>query len=299
MTIARWLVLIAGIAAMSLLVYIYLPFNYVGIGIFVLGIIGIAIAKVLHLETLYFKAVGLGTAIAFPTLAIKYSLNKATELKEKEHKPNLVMIIKTYFITSAISFLGAILVTGIFHHVKYSLYLDQFRGVSILYMMPLFLTLILVMWQMNEPLISWLKESFKNYYLLIIGALGIGLVYYLMRSGNEATVSSIELKLRALLQTGLDVRPRTKEILFGHPILLLAIYLAARYKRAAYLLIGAAMGQLSIVSTFTHFHTPLMIGLVRTALGLAIGLILGLILIGIWRLLSDWVMKLIRKVGLL
>lgn len=299
MTVAKWLALIAGIASLSLLAYMFIPSNSIGLGVFVLGIIGIGITKILPLESLYFKAIGLGTAIAFPTLAIKYSLNKIISLQQSKSKAGLSAIIQVYLISSFISLVGAMIVTGIFHHVKYSLYLDQFRGVSILYLMPLLLSLILVMWQMNAPLISWLKADFKNYYLLILGFLGIGLVYYLMRSGNEATVSSIELKLRALLQSGLDIRPRTKEIFFGHPIFALAIYLATRYKQAVYLLIAAAMGQLSIVSTFTHLHTPLMVGFIRTGLGLAIGLVFGLALIVAWKLMSPWLWKLIRKVGLM
>ena len=238
MSIVRWLSLLGGIAVISLLVAAFIPsLNWI---VFIGGLLGIVIAKVLNLEGLYFKFIGLGTAIATPVVALKYSLSQINLLGKKV---SWLHILKVYFVTSIFSFLGAMLVTGMYSHVKYSLYLDQFRGVSALYAVPLLLTLILVMWSYNEPLIKWLKGNFKNYYLLLLGILGIMGLYYLARSGNEATVSTLEIKLRALLQSNLDIRPRTKEFLIGYPLFVLGIYLAYTYKRAAYLLVGAAMAQ--------------------------------------------------------
>lgn len=294
MEIARWLTLIGGIAVISLLVARFIP-SLQGITL-LLGFVGILIAKLLNLESLYFKFIGLGTAVAIPVVAIDYSLR---ELKGSLNKKvSIIHLLKVYFVTALISFTLSALVVGMFNHVKYSLYIDQFRGVSVLYLAPLFLTLFLIMWSFKEPFTKWLKANFKNYYVIILGILGIIVLYYLSRSGNEATISQLEVKFRKLLQTNLDIRPRTKEFLFAYPLFVLAIYLSYYYKRAVYLLVAASMGQLSIVSTFTHLHTPYTVSVIRTGIGLVLGLIIGLILIVVWRILEPWLIKLLRRFSL-
>ena len=102
-----------------------------------------------------------------------------------------------------------------------------------------------------------------------------------MRTGNEsAAVSAWELALRARLDDLLAVRPRTKEFLIGHPLMLLLLFLGYRDKYLPILAIGI-IGQVSLVNTFAHIHTPLVISLVRTFNGLWLGIILGLLLIGL------------------
>jgi len=291
MELARWLTLIGGIAVISLLVARFIP-KLQGLTL-ILGLVGILIAKLLSLESLYFKFIGLGTAVAIPVVAIEYSLRELRGFLGK--KASIIQILKVYFTTALISFSLSWLVVGMFNHVKYSLYLDQFRGVSVLYLTPLLLTLVLIMWSFKEPFVKWLRSSFKNYYVIIFGILGIIVLYYLSRSGNEATISTLEIQFRKLLQTNLDIRPRTKEFLFAYPLFVLAIYLSYYYKRAVYLLVAASMGQLSIVSTFTHLHTPFTVSVIRTGIGLVLGLIIGLILIVGWRILEPWLIKLLRR----
>ena len=48
-------------------------------------------------------------------------------------------------------------------------------------------------------------------------------------------------------------------------------------------LLGGVMGQASILNTFSHFHTPLLISAQRCFLGLGVGLIAGLIAIQVVR----------------
>jgi hypothetical protein len=112
-------------------------------------------------------------------------------------------------------------------------------------------------------------------------------------------VSSIELLFRNWLESTFGVRPRFKEFMLGHPPLLLGLFLAIRYRAAWVLIIVGTMGQLSMVSTFTHLHTPLYISIIRTLLGLGAGLLIGLVCIGAWIVLEGawrrWVQPRIRK----
>jgi hypothetical protein len=48
------------------------------------------------------------------------------------------------------------------------------------------------------------------------------------------------------------------------------------------LLLLGAVGQASLVNTFCHLHTPLLISLVRTANGLWLGLAIGSLVVWVW-----------------
>ncbi|MFM7320453.1 MAG: DUF5693 family protein [Armatimonadota bacterium] len=108
----------------------------------------------------------------------------------------------------------------------------------------------------------------------------------LLRSGNDpgVGVSDFELKIRALLDKVLTVRPRFKDIL-GHPALVLATAARMDGRRAiggALLLLGT-VGQSSLLNTFCHLHTPLSASALRDVIGLALGLPIGLLLVRFWK----------------
>ena len=50
-------------------------------------------------------------------------------------------------------------------------------------------------------------------------------------------------------------------------------------KYIPFLALGASVGQISIVNTFSHLHIPIITSVCRTVYGIIIGLILGLILL--------------------
>ncbi len=135
-------------------------------------------------------------------------------------------------------------------------------------------------------------------YILILGVLVIALGVYVMRTGNDGvSVSGLERSFRALLDQLLVVRPRTKEFLIGHPIFLLLIYYGYKKGGLPLLLIGA-IGQISLVNTFAHAHTPLWVSLLRTFNGLVIGIIIGVILILLVRWLVKWWQKKLAAGGM-
>jgi ABC-type nitrate/sulfonate/bicarbonate transport system permease component len=88
-----------------------------------------------------------------------------------------------------------------------------------------------------------------------------------------------ELKLRDLLERVLLIRPRTKEFLLGHPALVLAGAGLGKGKWwRPYLVTLAAVGQASLLNTFVHLHTPFLISLARSLLGLLLGAAIGSLL---------------------
>ena len=119
--------------------------------------------------------------------------------------------------------------------------------------------------------------------LLIVGVGGVG-IYYLARTGNTTTateVSSLEMRLRNLLENVLIARPRTKEFLIGWPCLMLLVYALHRRSRVIAFVcsLGTTIGLTSVINTFQHIRTPLALSLQRTAYGLILGLLIGTVLL--------------------
>jgi hypothetical protein len=112
---------------------------------------------------------------------------------------------------------------------------------------------------------------------VVVGAVG----FMLLRSGNSGIEIDVELVLREQLEDLFAIRPRTKEFLIGFPALVLAIVAAARSRHGWWLYAVAAIGTASAINTFTHFHSPLVISLLRTVYGMGLGFVVGLALLGI------------------
>lgn len=112
---------------------------------------------------------------------------------------------------------------------------------------------------------------------LVVGVIG----FMLIRSGNSSIQIDIELVMREQLEDLFVVRPRTKEFLVGWPFLLLGIGAAWRSRHGWWPYAVAAIGTASAINTFTHYHSPLLISLARTVIGLALGYAVGLVLLGI------------------
>ena len=107
---------------------------------------------------------------------------------------------------------------------------------------------------------------------------------YVGRSGHTEGVSvpGIEIQLRRFLEVTMYARPREKEFLIGHPALFLS--LAALYRKWPqilhyFLILGVTIGQGSMVETFAHMRSPVMLSFVRGLDGLAAGTAAGFLAI--------------------
>jgi len=194
-----------------------------------------------------------------------------------------------YLRTALLSVAAVPLVVAMLNHISYSLVLQQFRGVSLLHAAPIGLVAIYVfLYGSGESVIANTRKLLTTpvtvLWIAVIGVLGAAGLYYMTRTGNSGSVSGIELTFRSLLENTFGVRPRTKEFLIGHPLMLAGIFLALRYRFAAGLIVLGTVGQLSLVDTFAHIHTPLILSITRVLLGLGIGLLIGLAAIAVWQI---------------
>jgi hypothetical protein len=90
-------------------------------------------------------------------------------------------------------------------------------------------------------------------------------------------ISSIELKMRALLEQVFITRPRTKEVFLGHPAMIFAVYFALRRQwiPAFAGAILATIGQADMLNSFCHLHTPIFYALLRSIHAVWLGIVIG------------------------
>lgn len=221
--------------------------------------------------TLAQQGMALLAAVVFPCLAFQVQAGRST--------------ISRFASISAVSIAGGFLVAGCLTGTEYLIKVAEFRGVKLMHILPIGIMALAVVFQPILPIksrrelgsqLSFLWNLSIPLKLLVVGGTclaGAGAVY-ILRTGNFGLpVANMEIVLREFLEKVLVVRPRTKEFLIGHP----ALYILLRERRgkAAWLMPVAVIGQLSMVNTFSHIHTPLLVTLIRTGYGLVFGYIIG------------------------
>lgn len=298
----KMVVVLGAVAFISLMISYFIP--SLTLIAFVLGLIGSAGLYVLK-PTLFEQALALFVAISAPTIAMLLTVRKLNEMNAADSRlapgRRLAHAIVLYIKTAILSMAAIPFVIALLNNVTYSLVLTQFRGVSLLHAAPIgLIAVFVVLYRGGRPL-QQIGKLFRTPITLtwvvaaaVLGMLGL---YYLSRTGNGGSVSAFEMTIRPFLENTFHVRPRNKELI-AHPLFLLGIFLSIRYRNAVFLMIFAVIGQLSMVDTFAHIHSPMKISFVRDLLGLGLGFILGLIAIGIWQILEGcwkrWVPRLRR-----
>ncbi len=177
--------------------------------------------------------------------------------------------LAAYVAVNSISIAGGILISALlydFYFIQKITALPSVKGVMLL---PLLLA-VFILYSPLQLKKAWSSSiSVRSLTAIAAGAIMLGIL--VIRSGNEApSWLQPEQGLRQFMENILAVRPRTKEFLFAQPLLLLGFYL----NRPLLLWLGL-IGQVSIMNTFLHAHTPFLISLVRTFHGIWIGLFIG------------------------
>jgi hypothetical protein len=259
-------------------------FRRVGVWAFAPLAAGVAFA-LLCLLPLGRKAVALAAALLFPTVGVV-----AMAWLSHGSAPNLWQGARLLLVPFAWSLMGALHIVGLLAETPFLIKADQFAGVKLAHALPLLLVLVFYtawvvgrwdFWRewLTHPVL-WGQALLA---LVVLGAVGLMLI----RTGNEApgAVPDWELRLRALLESIMQVRPRTKEFLIGHPALVVGVWmlLTGRTRFLPLVMFLATIGQASIVNTFCHLHSPLLVSLQRTGWGILLGVGLGLLVLGVLR----------------
>jgi len=259
-------------------------FRRVGVWAFAPLALGVAFA-LLCLLPLGRKVVALAAALLFPTVGVV-----AMAWLAQGTAPNLWQGARLLLVPFAWSLMGALHIVGLLAETPFLIKADQFAGVKLAHALPLLLVLVFYtawvvgrwdFWRewLTHPVL-WGQALLA---LVVLGAVGLMLI----RTGNEApgAVPDWELRLRALLESVMQVRPRTKEFLIGHPALVVGAWLllTGRTRFLPLVMFLATIGQASMVNTFCHLHSPLLVSLQRTGWGILLGVGLGLLVLGVLR----------------
>ena len=240
-----------------------------------IGGIAIWLALLLVNPTMAKKMMALLSVITFPTLSCLLIMKPEARSIGK----SVVALLKL----CAISYIGAVLMVGLLADILFMLKLDQFIGVKLAHVVPIVaVPFILYIWNEEKPLtfVKQLLEKALDYKWTMLGVLvAVAGVIYLSRTGNSgAELSAAESMMRTFLNDVMGVRPRSKEFLIGYPFTLLLFWLGASRKNWI-LTIPAIIGQVSLVNTYAHIHTALIMSMQRSFNGLVLGIAVGLLLI--------------------
>jgi len=206
---------------------------------------------------------------------------------------SLTAALRQLGIASLITALGIVQVIGLLASRSFMLHASQFLGIKAQHAVPVLIVAVVAIaggvvvgdnWErfLSRAQLK-LGEAMREparFGLLLLGIIALaGFVLVVARTGNDSGVgvSGIELQLRTTLDRILPVRPRTKEFLVGHPafVLALAWWWRGRRRLAIPAFVVGSLGQVSLLNTFCHIHTPLVISLWRDGLGLFFGALLG------------------------
>lgn len=226
----------------------------------------------------YARILALAASVLFPFWAYLWLQKRI----EQDLGPGYLKTARIFTITTLISLGGAVVVAALLFGNYFWQKIGAFSGIKLALTIPL----VLIFWhglrqEQNYPWIKFWEQTVTYKHLLLVALVVAGVLVYLWRSGNNGAlfVSSGEEKLRRLLDQLLLVRPRTKEIFFGHPFLMLGIFLGLKKCRNLLALVAGFVGQLSLVNTFCHVHTPLTVSFWRVFNGWWLGLAIGWLLI--------------------
>lgn len=270
------LLALIGIAVIAGIMLILLEMRLPKLSLLVLACGVVAWFILLMLQpTLAKKLMSLMSVITFPTLScVLFMKPEARSVGQ-----SILTLLKMCFI----SYIGAILMVGLMADILFMLKLDQFVGVKVAHVVPIVaVPFILYIWNAEKPMtfIKQLLEKTLDYKWTLLGVLvAIAGVIYLSRTGNTgAELSGAESAMRTFLNDMMGVRPRSKEFLIGYPFTILLFWLGASRKNWI-LTIPAIIGQVSLVNTYAHVHTALIMSMHRSLNGLVLGIVIGLLLI--------------------
>ena len=243
------------------------------------------------------QLLALAAASVFPVLSMSYLMQLWDNNKSKVHGLGCIIwkALWQLALAIALSLVGAAFLSAILTDTRFLLEIDIYRGVKLTFILPVVLTAVLYL--KHHDMLQVVGKGVKSLLTKLNSLLDTGLTfkhvavlfvflfiafYFVGRSGHTGgvPVPAIELKMRAFLEQVMYARPREKEFMIGHPaffLMVMAVYKCAPRWWQFVLICGAVIGQGSLVQTFCHMRTPVVMSFVRALDGYAVGIIFGII----------------------
>ena len=246
------------------------------------------------------------SANVFPTLAVIWQLGRFRSHSPSENVslPKIIFTgVISLFACGILSYIGASYLSGSLADTEYLLEVNIFRGIKLTFILPIILVAIAFM-QRFDLFDGKMDDTqgFMNQFRKILdmpvkvkSLIGLFLVLvagivFVARSGHTMgmPVSATELKFRAFLEQAMYARPRSKELLIGHPAFMLAVLAWFRKWPTMVLFVLvliATIGQGSMVETFAHMRSPIFMSFARGIGGIVLGAVIGalcMIFVQLW-----------------
>ena len=183
----------------------------------------------------------------------------------------------------AITLCGALAIVGLLSTPLTMTEIDRFMGVKYVLVLPPLIALALYLFTDRfgaklDPRTA--GDTPVRVIQLLVGAVLVAGAYLVLeRSGNQSDIapSSFELALRSHLTSILQVRPRFKEFVVAWPALMLvpALLPLDRRRWGWLFVLAVGMGLGDLIDTFSHLHTPLLVGVERVINGGVLGALIG------------------------
>jgi hypothetical protein len=281
LTPSGWQILLLGMGVLIVTIllvdlFFHVPWYLIWLILF-LGLFGMLYVGAFSRNYPLEKGLALLAAIVFPAYAVISTYSRP-------RPPALVMVINAVTETA----IGVFLIIGLLSNTDFLIGSHTFAGVKLALILPILIVAAYFFLKPNNEPISF--KSIKEKVLLFVGSrvpmlsiltviaiLG-GLFVLVARSGNfTLPVPGFEKQARVWLELFFGVRPRTKEFLVGYPFLAIAGWCLLKNKTQFLwvLLAIGVIGPISLINTFTHVHTPVVISITRSVSGLVLGLAIG------------------------
>src|SRR5690606_23586670 len=167
-----------------------------------------------------------------------------------------------------VSLAGAILLVAVGSERTTVLAIQPFAGVAATLVVPPALFFVACLLR-ERPLKQWVVATWdaqvRVWHVAIAAVALAAVAMVLLRRGNDPVigVSQYELAFRQLLGEYF-ARPRFKELI-GHPMAVLGLGMREWPAWLRWLLLtGGVVAQASVLNSFSHFHTPVLVSLERT-----------------------------------
>lgn len=240
----------------------------------------------------------LASANLFPALAVIWQLDRVRDMKDRvdwSFPRLLLMAGGAILVTGTFAYFGAAYLSGVLSDVEYFLEINIFRGIKLTFILPIILVAVAFLQRFDifdgkmddtngagEQLKKILEMPVKVKTLVVLFMVLVAGVVFVARSGHNMgmPVSGLELKFRAFLEQAMYARPRSKELLIGHPAFMLAALAWWRkWPTMVFfaLVLIATIGQGSMVETFAHMRTPVYMSFMRGIGGITLGAVIGAI----------------------
>tara|TARA_Y100001935_G_C17311060_1_gene516272 strand:+ start:6804 stop:8810 length:2007 start_codon:yes stop_codon:yes gene_type:complete len=246
---------------------------------YLIGFLSIAYAIILGVQPLTVSLLGLMSVVLGPVIGFVYFYPNHYVISNGYSRRKLFTLFLFLLQAFFVCMVSVIFCIALYSDAVHLQNIVPFRGVKLGLLLPVVLVGLYfycgdrrvnsIMYVLRR--VVRFPMTFSAFFVLLFASFVI--LVYIFRSGNYSQLSSIESSFRLFLEQLFIVRPRFKEFLIGYPALLIGYWFAdQKLKDMLWFLNGlGAIALASLINSFCHFHTPVLISLYRSVLGFVVG----------------------------